>query len=286
MIKTKLGLYEKALHDQLTLEHKCLLAKQAGFDFLELSIDENPKKIARLDWNIAYWKNLKQKLDENNFKINSLCLSAHRKFALGSNDNSLVEKGLEIFEKALKLCLLLDIKIIQLAGYDVYYEPSTDETKNRFLKNLKAITKKAKEVNVLLGIETMDTPFLGTASKVRYYVDLINSPYLQIYPDMGNLFQWTNNPKKDLNDNVNYFVQMHLKATLPNVFRDLPWEQSNVPYTDLLKVLVAKKYNKYFLAEMWAANDVEFDYEKEMKRLCTTYAFLKEKLNNAGYELC
>ncbi|MDQ0514102.1 L-ribulose-5-phosphate 3-epimerase [Mycoplasmoides fastidiosum] len=286
MIKTQLGLYEKALHDQLTLEQKVLLAKQAQFAFLELSIDESESRLARLDWSDQEWIKLKDFLDQHQFRFGSLCLSGHRKYPLGSSDPVVREHSVRMLEKALRICQILDIKIIQLAGYDVFYEPSTPETQAWFATNLKLIAQKAAAAGVYLGIETMDTPFLGTATRCRKYVDLVNSPYLQIYPDIGNLSQWTDRPEQDLSDNVQFFLQVHIKSTLPNVFRDLAWEAGNVEYVKLLKTLADQNYTGHFLAEMWAPKDEIFDYEKEMARLNHAYEFVADKLKQAGYQLC
>ena len=46
----RLGLYEKAMPDELSLEEKLLLAKKIGFDYVEISIDETEEKISRLDF--------------------------------------------------------------------------------------------------------------------------------------------------------------------------------------------------------------------------------------------
>lgn len=40
MKKYELGLYEKSMPGDLTWEEKLLNAKEAGFDYLEISIDE------------------------------------------------------------------------------------------------------------------------------------------------------------------------------------------------------------------------------------------------------
>ena len=44
-----LGLYEKALPVDLSWEEKLKVAKESGYDFLEMSIDETEEKMARLD---------------------------------------------------------------------------------------------------------------------------------------------------------------------------------------------------------------------------------------------
>ena len=45
-----LGIYEKALPKELSWVERFNAAKAAGFDFLEISIDETPERMARLDW--------------------------------------------------------------------------------------------------------------------------------------------------------------------------------------------------------------------------------------------
>ena len=51
-----------------------------------------------------------------------MCLSGHRKYPLGSHDKEIQKKSLEIMKKAIDFAADLGIRIIQLAGYDVYYE--------------------------------------------------------------------------------------------------------------------------------------------------------------------
>lgn len=65
-----------------------------------------------------------------------MCLSGHRKYPLGSSDPAVCTRSIEIMEKAVRLAADLGVRIIQLAGYDVYYEDSTPDTAARFLENL------------------------------------------------------------------------------------------------------------------------------------------------------
>lgn len=283
--KVKLGLYEKAIHNCYDWAKKLELAKKAGFSFIEISIDESDEKIARLDWDKVQWLELKQLTVHYNVPIQSMCLSAHRKYALGSSDPLIQKKGLELFQKALDVCVLMDIKCIQLAGYDVYYEPSNQNTVSDFLKNLKTITNLAQSAGVQLAIETMDTPFLGTSSRVAKYTKIVNSPFLKIYPDIGNVAQWTDNPVYDIVANLDDSVQMHIKSTKPNTFRDLPWSQSTVPYQAILSALAQFNYHKDFVAEFWAT-DADCDEAQQLKSLQEAFSFVATHLEQAGFGLC
>ena len=72
---------------------------------------------------------------------------------------------------------------------------------------------------ILMGFETMETEFMNTVGKSMKYVDIINSPYLGVYPDSGNL---TNAAKlygtdvlEDLESGRGHIVALHLKETIP-----------------------------------------------------------------------
>ena len=45
-----IGLYEKAMPGTLSWREKMAAAGKAGYDFIEISIDETDAKLARLDW--------------------------------------------------------------------------------------------------------------------------------------------------------------------------------------------------------------------------------------------
>lgn len=48
-----LGLYEKAMPEYLSWKEKLEAAKKAGFDFVEISIDETEERLSRLDMSQA-----------------------------------------------------------------------------------------------------------------------------------------------------------------------------------------------------------------------------------------
>lgn len=176
------GIYEKAFPPEYSFEQKLRSARLCGFDRLEISIDETEEKLGRL-YDKTVSDALSSAIREIGLPVTTMCLSAHRKYPLGGRDG----RNLEIMRGAIELSEKLGIRIIQLAGYDVYYEPSTEETKERFLENLYRCVSLASYHGVLLGFETMETDFMNTVEKAMKYVRLINSPYLQIYPDLGNI---------------------------------------------------------------------------------------------------
>jgi len=249
-----LGLYEKSMPGQLSWCDKLSAAKEAGFDFLEMSIDETDEKLARLDMSKEERFELLKVMAEKDLRIQTMCLSGHRKYPLGSSDFKTSRRSMEITEKAIQLASDLGIRIIQLAGYDVYYEESNEETKKRFLENLQKATLIAAKEGVILGFETMETEFMNTVGKAMKYVNIVDSAYLNVYPDSGNLknasVTYGTNVYEDIKSGKGHLVAMHLKETVPGKFREIPFGTGHVNFTDMIKTAWSLGVRKY-VTEFW-----------------------------------
>ena len=157
-----LGMYEKAVPAELTWIERLEVARESGFDYVEISVDESDARLSRLEWTPGERRQLVRSMENTGTLIRSMCLSAHRKYPFGATDPETVKRSLEIMKKALDLACDLGVRTIQLAGYDVYYEEGTEDTRKRFEENLARAIEMASRVGVLLGFETMETPFMDT----------------------------------------------------------------------------------------------------------------------------
>ena len=257
-MRYQLGLYEKSMPDNLSIAEKLSAAVEAGYDYLELSIDESDAKLARLDWSKELKGELLLSMHGQGTEIKSICLSGHRRFPLGSLDAGTREKSLGIMSKAVKLASELGVKIIQLAGYDVYYEQSGSETREYFYENLSKSVEFAAREGVILAFETMETEFMDTVSKAMYWVDKINSPYLQIYPDIGNLKNasliYNTDPAEDFRLGAGHIAAVHLKETAPGKYREMDYGTGHVDFS-----LMAKEAFdigvRLFVGEFWYVGD-------------------------------
>lgn len=252
--KYAIGLYEKAMPKSLDWRGLLQCAKDCGYDFVEISIDESAFRLSRLNWTQAECLKMLALMEEIDIPIRSMCLSAHRKYPLGSADPETRAQAMKIMEKAIVLADHLGIRTIQLAGYDVYYEESTPQTEQFFRENLAKAVQMAESHGILLGFETMETEFMNTVSKSMHYVHHINSPYLGVYPDIGNL---TNAAKtyhtdvlEDLESGRGHIIAMHLKETVPGKFREIPFLTGHVDF----QTAIAKAWElgvRRYVTEMW-----------------------------------
>ena len=249
-IKPSVGVYEKAMPNQLQIREKFELAARAGYDYLELSIDESAEKLARLELADAELTAWKRSAEDSGMPILSMCLSGQRKYPMGSRDPQVRAESMRILRRAVEISALLGIRIIQLAGYDVYYEQGGEDTRVRFLDNLDRSVSFAASYGVTLAFETMETDFMNTVGKALSVVRKINSPYLQIYPDIGNVTNGAADPVSDLREGRGHIAAAHLKETLPGIFRDLQFGEGHVDFDACIAELKSQKVGMY-VTELW-----------------------------------
>ena len=232
--KHLLGLYEKALDPKDDWRTRLRKARELGFDYVEISIDESDERLARLDWSRDEIEDLRRICHEEGVEIRSMCLSAHRRFPFGSRDPKIRQRAHEIMEKALDLAGGLGIRVIQLAGYDVYYEPSTPESERLFREAMNWCAKKAEQKQVMLAMEIMDTPFLNSISKHMGY-------------EAGY----------ELTRGIGSIVAVHLKDTIapvegrPGTFKCVPFGEGCVDFRKCFGLLERLGYEGPYMIEMW-----------------------------------
>lgn len=279
MSNYQLGLYEKSMPGDLTWAEKLQAARNAGFDYVEMSIDETDAKLARLDMNDGEIDAVRAAMRATGVPFRSICLSGHRKFPLGCPDKQKQDRSLEIMQKAIALAAKLGIRTIQLAGYDVYYEEGTDKTRADFLQNLRKAADMAAAEGIQMGFETMETPFMDTVEKAMDYVRQVDSPYLGVYPDSGNITNaallYDGDVADDLETGRGHIVAVHLKETVPGKYREIPFGTGHVDF----QKIVDKSWQlgvRRFVGEFWY--DPQTDWREELQK---ANDFLRSYLDKA-----
>ncbi len=255
--KPVIGIYEKALPPGLSWSRMLDTAKGAGYDYVEMSIDESDTRLARLSWTAGERAEFRNTVADSGLRVPSICLSGHRKYPFGSADSAIRRRARDIMESAIDFAVDCGVRTLQLAGYDVYYEASTPESLVRFEEGLEWAVGLAEKSQVCLAMEIMDTPLMGSITKWLSYANRIPSAWFQVYPDLGNLSAWGNNVPVELALARGRIAAVHLKDTLavrpgfPGQFRDLPFGQGCVDFPAAFRALDAIGYNGAYLIEMW-----------------------------------
>ncbi len=255
--KIFLGLYEKALPEDLDWEERFELAKKAGFNFMEISIDESDQRLERLQWDRPKRQKLNQAISNTGMPIVTMCLSANRRFPIASEYPHVEKRGMEILEDAIWFAFHTGIRIIQVAGYDVLMgqEKSTKKSREKFGSNLMQQVTLASKLGVTLGLENVDVDFGSSIENLLYYVQSIDSPWLQLYPDIGNLAAMNHDVLKQINMGKSHIVAVHVKDTTEGVVRRVPYGQGIVDFEPVFECLKRIHFHGPLLMEMWTDPD-------------------------------
>ncbi len=251
MFKMPVGLYEKALPASLCWEERLSAAGRAGYDFIEISIDESEERLSRLDWPVRERTALRHAISNTGVRVMTMCLSGHRKFPLGSHDPAIRCQGLEILRKAIAFAGDIGLRVVQVMGYDVFYEPSDAETQSNFIEGLRLGTVWAEQAGVMLGLENLDTPFVENLTKALDIIHEIDSPWLQLYPDIGNLAAAGYSPAQELALAKHQLLGVHVKDALPRIIRGVPFGEGIVRFQETFRALAQTGFWGLVGIEIW-----------------------------------
>lgn len=251
MLKMPVGLYEKALPVELSWEERLAAAGQAGYDFVEISIDESDERLARLDWPASKRAALRQSIANTGVRIMTMCLSGHRKYPLGSHSPDIRRQGQNILYKAIAFAGDIGLRVVQVMGYDVFYEASDEETHANFMEGLQLGAQWAGQAGVMLGLENLDTPYVENLRQALAIIREIDSPWLRLYPDIGNLAAAGYSPPDELELARKQVLGIHVKDALPRIIRGVPFGEGIVPFRETFRTLAETGFWGMLGVEIW-----------------------------------
>jgi predicted hexulose-6-phosphate isomerase len=251
LLKMPVGLYEKALPGAMSWEERLAAAGHAGYDFVEISIDESAERLSRLNWSASERNSLRQSIAKTGVGIMTMCLSGHRKYPLGSHTPEIRQKGLDVLYKAIDFAGDIGLRVVQVMAYDVFYETSDHETAAYFVEGLYRGTQYAGQAGVMLGLENLDTPFVENLSQGLAIIREINSPWLRLYPDIGNLTAAGYSPPAEIALAKEHILGIHVKDALPKVIRGVPFGEGIVPFQATFRALAETGFWGLLGVEMW-----------------------------------
>ena len=272
MKKYEIGLYEKAMRNTLTWKEKLQCAKECGYDYLEISIDATEEKINRIYMDTEEKREIMEAIFDTGIPIGSMSVSALTKYALGDPDQAVRDRGMEIAEKSIQLSSALGVRTVMIPGYD---GESTIETKRYFLENIRKIAEIAEREGILVGFETMENNFMNTTGKAVQYVNMVDSAYLKIYPDAGNITNAAVANRHDVCEDLSLgkgkLIALHLKETKPDVYREVPFLTGHVEFERIINTAWKLGVRRY-VTELWDVGQPQWKEDicfanRSMKRL-------------------
>ena len=283
-----LGIYEKALRSgPLAVSGSRVDAEawrvfldqvpRAGFSFLDLSIDESPEREARLDWDAGQCRTVRRAAEAAGTFIGGICLSLHRRIGPGSADPDVRRRAREVMARGLQVCHDLGVPVIQLAGYYCYYEDPNPDAERWYAQLLADAVPTAARLGVVMGIENVDGDDVTSLTKAMEFVDAVDSPYLQLYPDLGNIAEQGLDPGVELAAGEGHMVAMHAKDVRLGEPRRVEMGTGVVDWDRSFALLAAQGWSGRLMIEMW--ND---DAPDSLSRCAAARTFIEDRAGAAG----
>jgi len=229
-------------------------AKKAGFDGIEINMEEEKKGTPslRVDSTKAEIEEIFKISQSNDMPISSVATGLHWKYSLTDDDPNTRKKGIEIAEKMIDAAKLFHADAILVVPGVVNERVSYSKAYKRSQEALKALSKKAEEEKVYIGIENVWNKFLLSPLEMKKFIDEIGSPYVKFYFDVGNVLAFSY-PEYWIETLGEYIVRVHIKdfdTSIGNIqgFKNL--FEGDVNWPKVIEALRRAKYEGYLTAEL------------------------------------
>lgn len=253
----KKGINIWSFPDTLKVGECIRLAKDAGFDGIELSLNETGE--LGLDCTEAELLSYRSLAEETGIQLTSLASGLYWSYSLTSSQASVRSKAKEIVKKQLEAAAVLGVDTILVVpgAVGVDFVPGSevvpyDAAYNYALEAFTELAVEAERLNVNIAIENVWNKFLLSPLEMRDFIDKVGSERVGSYFDVGNVL-FSGYPEHWINILGSRIKKVHFKDYRRDAgglhgFVDLL--AGDVNYPEVVRALQGIGYTDYVIAEM------------------------------------
>lgn len=174
-----------AFPEDWSLEKIFTAARKAGFAGVEVALAESGEihlNATRDD--IECIRTLAKKAG---IELFSVATGLFWRYSLTSNNPDEREKAILIAKKQLDIAAWLECESVLMIPGMVTEAVSYDRAYKQAFDVISELEKYARERNVVIGLENVWNRFLLSPLEFKGFIDAINSPFVQVYFDVGNV---------------------------------------------------------------------------------------------------
>lgn len=175
-----------------TLKESFALAKDAGFEGVEVALDEGAGEI-RLDSTEKELLEIKKQANDCGIELYSVASGLYWSYFLNDADEATRTKAQDIVKKQLETAAVLGCDSILVIPGCVNAEFAApgkvmdyETCYNRSLESIMKVKQYAEEYKVNIGLENVWNKFLLSPLEMRDFIDKVDSEYVGSYLDIGN----------------------------------------------------------------------------------------------------
>lgn len=199
----KIGINSWTLPTNLTIEETFKIAKEAGFETIELNMAEEVKHetiVSELGLEDSPHLTLKMKeaellaikalSDSYELPISSVATALHWKYPLNSPDPTIREQGKEVARRMIDACQIFGGDTVLIVPGVVTADNDYEMCYQLAQEAFRELAPYAEKRGIIIGVENVWNKFLYSPLEMRQFIDEINHPFIKIYFDAGNVLQF------------------------------------------------------------------------------------------------
>jgi len=159
------------------------LAKQAGFDSVELNLEEPDLNADGLE----RFKRLREVARSEGIILSSISTNLHWKYPLTDHYAETRQKGLDIVRRQIEAAHIIGADAVLVVPGRVTETDAYDQVFERAQESIAKVLPEAKSAEVAIGIENVWNRFLLSPLEFRAFIDGFQSPWVRVYFDVGNV---------------------------------------------------------------------------------------------------
>ncbi len=239
----KKALYLSMLPEKLSLADRFQLARNCGFEEIELPTMEDQKQA----------EEAKKAAEKTGLRIHSVMNQAHWDFPLSSADAAVVAKSMKGMETSLRNAHFWGAETVLLVPAVVNPQTSYKDAWTRSQAQIRKLIPLAQELKVIIAVEEVWNKFLLSPLEFAQYVDEFKSPWVKAYLDVGNLLFY-GYPQDWIRTLGKRIVKLHFKdfrwswKTMKTEFVNL--REGDVDWKEVHKALAEVGYKGTATAEL------------------------------------
>ena len=184
----KIGINRWTMPPEWSLAECFKAAKTAGFDSIEINIAETGE--LTLTSTEAEVRRLADSARAAGITLSSLSSGLGWKYPLTANDPDVRRQGVEAVRTALKAARWLDVDTVLCVPGIVSADVRYDVAYERAQSALRELAPEAEAQGVFIGVENVWNKFLLSPLEMARFVDEVNSPWVGVYFDSGNILSY------------------------------------------------------------------------------------------------
>lgn len=240
-----------------TLAEAFQLAKKTGFEGVEVALAEEGE--INLFTTESELLEIKKQADDCGIELYSVASGLYWDYSITDNNAEVRSKAESIVKKQLEVADILgcDTILVIPGAVRVDFNPGMEivnyETVyNRSLEAFNRLSKSAEAHQVSIGLENVWNRFLTSPMEMRSFIDIIGSPFVGAYFDVGNVL-FNGEPEQWIRTLGSRIKKVHLKDYRKSVgtldgFVDLL--AGDVNYPEVINAFNEVGYTSWLTAEM------------------------------------